>query len=398
MRPAAKVVFIIGTRPEALKLAPVARALGAMRVPLRIVATGQHPSVVTDELPAERLAADADLALHRPGQTPGTVVSELLARLPPLLRSERPSMVVVQGDTASALGGALAAFYEGIAVAHVEAGLRTHDVGEPFPEEGQRAMIARIATLHCAPTALAAARLRAEAIPEAAIIVTGNTAIDALIAAERRSRQLDAALAARFPFVGLGPPLVVATVHRRENRGVRLQAIAAGLARVASAGVATIALPLHPNPTLAEQLRTRLSGLPHVCLLPPLDHVAMVWLLTKARLLLTDSGGLQEEAPALGLRTLVLRLATERSEAVAAGVARLVPLKATAIAAAVREALSLPAPAPAFPFGDGRAGIRIAEAIAQRIGAVRPLPGLPALPSVPRSRESLSGSAARRRS
>jgi UDP-N-acetylglucosamine 2-epimerase (non-hydrolysing) len=398
MRPTARILLLAGTRPEALKLAPVARALAALRVPFLIVATGQHPSVVAEELPALGLSVDVDLGIHRSGQTPADVVAAILARLPAVLRAERPAMVVVQGDTASALGGALAAFWEGVEVVHVEAGLRTRDLAEPFPEEGQRAMIARIATLHCAPTALAAERLRAEAVPASAIMVTGNTAIDALIAAQGEARRQDAALRQRFPFVGEGPPLVVATVHRRENQGGRLEAIASGLARVAGLGLAMIALPLHPNPALKERLEARLGGLSLVRLLPPLDHVAMVWLLMQARLLLTDSGGLQEEAPALGLRTLVLRLATERSEAVAAGVARLVPLRAAAIAAAVREALALPAPVPAFPFGDGRAGIRIADAIAGRIGAVRRLSGLPALPSVPRSRESSSGSAARRRS
>jgi UDP-N-acetylglucosamine 2-epimerase (non-hydrolysing) len=393
----AKILLVAGTRPEALKLAPVIRALAAMRVPHCLVATGQHPSVVAEQLPADGLSADIDLAIHRPGQTPAAVVAALLEQLPPVLRAERPAIVVVQGDTASAFGAALAAFYEGVPLAHVEAGLRTYDTGEPFPEEGQRAMIARIATLHFAPTALAAERLRAEAIPESAIRVTGNTAIDALFAARRRARGQEAALAARFPFAASGPPLLVATVHRRENCGARLEAIASGLARVAGLGLATIALPLHPNPVLGERLRARLGGLPRVHLLPPLEHVAMVWLLTKARLLLTDSGGLQEEAPALGLRTMVLRLSTERSEALRAGVATLVPLRAAAIAAAVRDALALAAPAPAFPFGDGRAGVRIARALAERIGAVRPLPGSRLPASGEGSRGSSSRSAAGRR-
>jgi UDP-N-acetylglucosamine 2-epimerase (non-hydrolysing) len=399
MRPRPKVLLVAGTRPEALKLAPVVRALRVLKVPTTLVATGQHPSVAAEHWPAEGMAADVDLAIHRPGQTPAAVLAAILERLPPVLRAVRPAMLVVQGDTTSALGGALAAFYEGVPVAHVEAGLRTHDLGEPFPEEGQRAMIARIATLSFAPTALAAGRLRGEGIAAGSIFVTGNTAIDALVAAQAEARRRDAALALRFPFADAAdPPLVVATVHRRENGGARLDAIASGLARVAGLGLATLAMPLHPNPESAGRLRARLAAVPNIHLLPPLEHVAMVWLLMKARLLLTDSGGLQEEAPALGLRTLVLRQATERSEAVAAGVATLVPLRAAAIARAVSAALAQPVPVPVFPFGDGRAGARIASAIADWLGAVRPLSGLPALPSGPRIRESSSQRAEHRRS
>ncbi len=374
---------------------------------MRLVATGQHPAAARELLPSLGLAADCDLAIHRPGNEPSAIVAAILVRLAPELAARPPALLIVQGDTASAFAGALAGFHAGVPVGHVEAGLRTGDLAAPFPEEGYRAMIARIARLHFAPTPAAAEALMREGIDPAAIHLTGNSGIDTLHATGRdlEDPALASAMAKRFPWARAGPlPLVLVTIHRRENLGARLAAIATGLHRLAGLGVARLAVPLHPNPAVAEVLQARLGGLPEVMLLPPLEHHALVWLLAHAALVVTDSGGLQEEAPALGVRAVVVREATERAEAVAAGMARLVPPRARSIAAAVVEELKRPRPAPIGLFGDGHAADRIASAIEEFLGlpapqqAVRRLPAPPpAFPSATRTPESSSRSAARRR-
>jgi UDP-N-acetylglucosamine 2-epimerase (non-hydrolysing) len=365
-------MLLIGTRPEALKLAPVAHAFRKRGHPSRIVVSGQHPLLASQFLQAEGLRVDHDLQIHRPGNSLSDLVSAILERLSPILLRERPSILLVQGDTATCFAGALAAFYAGVPVGHVEAGLRTGDLAEPFPEEGHRAMVARLASLHFAPTRHAAGRLVSEGVDPEAIHVVGNTAIDALQESLRRldCPDVQGALRERFSFLPEGDaPVVLATVHRRENQGHRLRAICAGLARVASLGVARILLPLHPNPHVADVVQARLGGLPNVWLLPPLDHQALLWLMQRSRLVLTDSGGIQEEAPSLGVRTLVVREATERVEGIAAGVATLVPLKAEAIARAIKAALLLPKIEPMPLYGDGQASTRIADTIEAWLGA-----------------------------
>ena len=378
--PSSPIACCLGTRPEALKLAPVIRALATRGLPVLVLASGQHPSVATELLPGLGIRVDEDLALFDPRAPLAARLAAILAGFADRLERLRPALVIVQGDTTTALAGALAGFHAGVPVAHVEAGLRTGDLSAPFPEEGNRAMIARLAVLHFAPTAHAAARLRREAVA-GHIEVTGNSAIDALLAvrAGLENSAQAAALAQRFPFALGGPPLVLATYHRRENAR-RLGEIGEALARIAGFGLATLAVPLHPNP-MSEVLRQRLRGLTHVHLLPPLSHEALVWLMTRARLVVTDSGGLQEEAPALGVRTLVVRRSTERPEAAAAGVAHLVPPRTRALVAAIRAALAAPAPAPAFPFGDGHASVRIGEAIEAFLAPEKVSPRLrPALP------------------
>ena len=369
------VMLLVGTRPEALKLAPVAHALAARNHPFRLVVSGQHPSLARQALAEAGLSPDHDLAVHRDGNGLPDLVGAILARLAPIMVRDRPAMLLVQGDTATCLAGALAAFYAGIPIGHVEAGLRTGDLHEPFPEEGHRAMVGRIAALHFAPTRHAAERLIAEGIRPDTIEVVGNTSIDALHHSLRRLEAADVQqeMRARFPFVwDQRQPIVLVTVHRRENQGQRLRAIAAGLARFADAGMARIVLPLHPNPAVAGQLQARLGRFASVSLLPPLDHLALLWLMQHARLVVTDSGGIQEEAPALGIRTLVLREATERVEGVEAGVATLVPLRPEAIACAIRSALAMPPIAPTCPYGDGKAAERIAGRVEAWLGAPAP--------------------------
>lgn len=354
-------------------MAPVIAALRLRGLPTVLVTTGQHPDLMPVMLRELGLTPDVDLAAGRPGATPAQLLAAILTYLAPVLAAYRPPLVIVQGDTVSTLAGALAAAYAGIAVAHVEAGLRTGDLGEPHPEELHRQLVARATALHLAPTEAAAAALRHEGIDPRTIHVTGNSGIDALrhtlgrLAADPGLR---ATIEARFPFVATARrPLLLATVHRRENSGPRLGAITAALARLAAFCEAEILIPVHPNPEVQHAFTERLSGLDGVHLLPPLDHASIVWLMQRCRLLLTDSGGLQEEAPSLGLRTLVLRRATERGEAIAAGLSELVDLQADSIVAAARRLIRAEPPAAVNPFGDGRSAARIADAIAGWLGA-----------------------------
>jgi len=372
MRGRSPILAVCGTRPEAIKLSPVVRSLRQRGHPVIVVATGQHPALATDMLREAGLEAEIDLGVHQAGASPAQLLAAILPAMQPVLAAYRPPLVMVQGDTVSALAAALAANYARIPVAHVEAGLRTQNRDEPFPEELHRCLITSLASLHFAPTRRAAAALAAEGVDAAAVHLCGNSGIDAVLATAARLADdvdLQGRMRERFRFVDEARrPLVLATVHRRENIGSRLNSIAAALARLAGFCEAEIVLPLHPNPAVAGKLKARLGGLGGVHLLPAIDHASMVWLMQHCRLLLTDSGGLQEEAPALGLRVLVLRETTERPEAVECGVAALVPLRADAIVAATRAALLQPLPAPCFPFGDGLAAPRIADAIGKWLG------------------------------
>ena len=361
------LLAVCGTRPEVVKMAPVIRALRARGQAVLLVMTGQHPDLAPQMLRELGLSADIDLGAHQAGAPPAQIMASILMRLAPVFAAWQPRLALVQGDTVSALAGALAAAYARVPVAHVEAGLRTHDVAEPFPEEMHRAMIVPATALHFAPTETAAKALLREGVAVAQIHITGNSGIDALHASADRldaDPELSEELAVRHPYV-VRPryPLLLATIHRRENIGRRLGAIAAALARLAAFCEAEIVLPLHPNPAVQAVLRDKLDGLDAVHLIPPVDHMTMVWMMRQARLLVTDSGGLQEEAPGLGLRTLVLRQATERPEALAAGASELVELQADSIVSAVRRTLLRGPMQPVFPFGDGRAGERIADVL-----------------------------------
>jgi len=369
---AAIFLLLFGTRPEAIKFAPLVRELRARGSEVLLVATGQHPELAGAMLQEVGLEVDVDLGIQRDGSTPADLLARILQRLPPLIARARPAMLLVQGDTVSALGGALAASYAQVPVGHVEAGLRTGNRAEPFPEEHQRIMIGALASLHFAPTERAAAALRAEGVAESAIHVTGNTGIDALMASVARlgsTPLLQYAMAARFaPILADGRPLLLATIHRRENQGARLGAISAALAAIAGQGRMQIVMPLHPNPRVKAHFKARLAGLPGVHLLPAISHAEMLWLMQRARLLLTDSGGLMEEAPALGLRTLVARKCSERPEAVDCGAATLVGHRTNVILEAVAAALAGPPIPPMFPFGDGRAAWRIANHLEAALG------------------------------
>lgn len=367
-RSSGRFAFVAGTRPEAIKLAPVILELTRRgRRPL-LVATGQHRDLLAGALAAFGLAADDDLDVMRPGQAPADVVGLLVPALARLFADHAPDAVVVQGDTATAFAAAQAAVYARVPLAHVEAGLRSGS-HEPFPEEMHRRAIAQLADLHFAPTPAARAALLAEGVLPTAVHVTGNTGIDALRQMQARLRRepaLAAALALRFGGIDRSRPMILATVHRRENHGVRLASVLAALSDLA--GQAEIVVPVHPHPAVAGPIHRALGGRAGVHLLPPLDYPAFVWLMEQAALALTDSGGVQEEAPALGLPVLVLRDVTERREGVDSGNARLVGTDTAAIVAAGRgllaDRVSLSRMGEAaLPYGAGDAAARICDVL-----------------------------------
>jgi UDP-N-acetylglucosamine 2-epimerase (non-hydrolysing) len=359
-----RVLVVAGTRPEAIKLAPVHAALAAAgRLEPVLLATSQHRELLAQALAPFGLTPAIDLDVMAPGQSPARVAATVLRRLETHLARLRPAWTVVQGDTASAFAAAVASFYAGVPVAHVEAGLRTGDLASPFPEEFHRRAIAAAATLHLAPTARAAANLRAEGVDAARIHVTGNTVVDAV--------QRIAGGAAATPAGGV--PLVLVTMHRRESFGGGVRRIAAAIRRLAAErrGSVRIVYPVHPNPEVDAVMREALGGAAGVELLPPLGYAEFLALLRRAYFALSDSGGVQEEGPTLGVPVLVLRDVTERPEAVEAGWARLVGTDEEAIGAAARALLDKPDARAAMtrgpnPFGDGRAGERIAVLLADR--------------------------------
>lgn len=359
-----KVVTVLGTRPEVIKLAPVISELRRRRNgETVVVATGQHRELLDQMLEQFELAADVDLDLMRPEQRLSDLTAELVRGLGETLREVNPDWVVVQGDTSSTMCASLAAFYEAIPVAHVEAGLRTGDDYSPFPEELNRRVVSRIAALHFCPTAASAANLVAEAVPEDRVHVTGNTVIDALKWAVRRARLLTA------PVARERRRRVLVTLHRRESHGEAMRAVCEAIRALAARKDTEIVLPLHRNPAVREVVLPALAGVPGVHLCEPLDYLALVHVLDSSDLVLTDSGGLQEEAPSLGKPLLVLRDTTERPEAVAAGVARVVGTDSQSVVQAATELLDdndayARMAHPENPFGDGRASGRIVDVLA----------------------------------
>lgn len=373
-----RVLTLLGTRPEAIKLAPVLRALsGRPGVTSRLCVTGQHRDMLDPLLALFGQRPDHDLAIMTPGQDLTRITTAALSGLAPVLAAERPDWVLVQGDTTTALAGALAAFYAHARVAHVEAGLRTGNPLSPWPEEMNRKLVAQLASLHFPPTEAAAANLRREGVSDQDMLVTGNTAIDALqwVAARLDAEPAHAARFARdFAWLDPGRRLILVTGHRRENLQGGLAAICRGLARIAGRGDVQVVYPLHLNPCVQQTARAVLEGVPCVHLIPPLDHLAFVQLMRRAHLIVTDSGGVQEEAPGLGRPILVTRDTTERPEAVAAGTALLVGASEAALVAAATRLLDDPAAHAAMatarnPFGDGMAAPRIVARLLQQAGA-----------------------------
>jgi UDP-N-acetylglucosamine 2-epimerase (non-hydrolysing) len=362
------VLLILGTRPEAIKLAPLILHLQSRPEEFRTVvcATAQHREMLDDVLRIFHIQPDYDLDLMLPGQTLFQSTSRIIAGLEPIFDSVRPHIAVVQGDTTSTFCGALAGFYKDVPVAHVEAGLRSGDLRQPFPEEMNRALAARLTTLHFPPTESAAENLRSEGVPSRSILVTGNTGIDALLHV-RDELDRGALTATGGPVLDPTKKTIVVTAHRRESFGVGFDRICAALARLAQRDDVRIIYPVHPNPNVLRAVNCHLQASSHVTLLEPLDYVSFVDLMRRAYLLITDSGGIQEEGPSLGKPVLVLRGKTERPEAVTAGTVRLVGTDEDAIVRETSLLLDDPAAYEAMarrhnPYGDGHASRRIADA------------------------------------
>ena len=364
-----KILFVFGTRPEAIKLCPVIRKLreepGRFRV--RVCVTAQHREMLDQVLKAFEITPDHDLDLMLPGQTLFQSASRILAALEPVLASEQPDMILVQGDTTTTLCGALAAFYQRTPLGHVEAGLRTGDWRQPFPEEMNRVLTSRLTALHFAATEEAARNLQNEGVDPDSISVTGNTGIDAVLYVR------DGLESGRLQGLACSEPdpaakLLVVTAHRRESFGGGFERICRALGKLAERPDVRIIYPVHPNPNVQDPVNRLLTARPHIRLIPPLDYVPFVDLMRRAYLLITDSGGIQEEGPSLGKPILVLREKTERPEAVVAGTVKLVGTDERRIVEEANRLLDDPAEYQRMarvhnPYGDGLAAGRISNLI-----------------------------------
>jgi UDP-N-acetylglucosamine 2-epimerase (non-hydrolysing) len=366
-----KFLAVFGTRPEAVKIAPVIKALEREpSVETRLCVTGQHRDLLDAALDFFSLEPDFDLQVMAPEQALNPLVTRLIERLDPVLVRAAPDRVIVQGDTTTALAAALAAFHRGIKVAHVEAGLRTYRGGQPFPEEFNRRAIGLIADMHFAPTRAARDNLIEERLP-GEVFVTGNSGIDALDLVLDRlesDAKLRAEMDSGLPRIEAGRKPILVTAHRRESLGAPFRAICAALAKLAERPDVAIIFPLHPHPELRAAAETALGTHANVHLLPPLDFPRFVRLMQRARLVLTDSGGVQEEAVALGKTMLVLRDATERPEGIEAGAALRVGTDPEHILDAAEHLLGVPHPPEvrSHLYGDGRAAERIAAGLLRR--------------------------------
>ena len=372
----AKILVIFGTRPEAIKLFPVVAALKAdPRFTPVVCVSAQHRGMLDQVLEIAGLVPEFDLDLMKPDQTLDGLTAALLTGLGGVMDAVQPARVMVQGDTATAMAGALAAYYRKLPVDHVEAGLRSGNIYHPWPEEVNRKVIGTIASLHFAPTEVSAGALKAENIDPSRIHVTGNSVIDALhwvsarIAADPTLASGLDALKERFA----GKRIIGVTSHRRENFGEGMQQIAEAIRRIAARPDVAVIFPVHLNPNVRSVMNTELAGLDNVALIEPLDYPHFAHLLSLAEIMLTDSGGVQEEAPALGKPVLVMRETTERPEGVAAGTARLVGTRADTIVSEIFNLLDDKAAYAAMarahnPFGDGQTARRIVELLAHEIG------------------------------
>ena len=365
-----RVLCVFGTRPEAIKMAPVIKELRARSgVECLICSTGQHKEMLDQVLKLFRIQPHYDLNIMRPDQTPVQVASAAMERLDKVIRSGSFDWVLVQGDTTTAMAAALTAFYNRVRVGHIEAGLRTWDKWQPFPEEINRKVIGAISDIHFAPTEKARENLLAENVPDERILVTGNTVIDALLWVANSSPSREAQALLKRLDIG-NRRLILVTAHRRENHGEPLENICSALKEVAlkRSGEVRIVYPVHLNPNVQESVHRILGDVPEVMLLPPLKYEPLIHLMKRAWLILTDSGGIQEEAPALGVPVLVLRNTTERPEGIEAGTAKLVGTDRGRIIEEVFRLLDDPGERARMsravnPYGDGAASIRIADAL-----------------------------------
>jgi UDP-N-acetylglucosamine 2-epimerase (non-hydrolysing) len=372
----AKILVVFGTRPEAIKLFPVVAALrDDPRFTPVVCVSAQHRQMLDQVLEIAGLVPDHDLDLMKPDQTLDGLTAALLTELGRVMDVEKPDRVIVQGDTATAMAGALAAYYRQIPVDHVEAGLRSGNIYHPWPEEVNRKIIGSIASLHFAPTSVSEAALLAENVPADRVLVTGNTVIDALhwVSARIAADPLLAAgldeLKTRFA----GKRIIGVTSHRRENFGGGMEGIAEAIRQIAARPDVAVIFPVHLNPNVRKVMGAALEGLDNVALIEPLDYPHFAHLIAISDIMLTDSGGVQEEAPALGKPVLVMRETTERPEGVAAGTAKLVGTETAVIVTEIFNLLDNKAAYEAMarahnPFGDGQTARRIVERLGNEIG------------------------------
>lgn len=370
-----KVLSVFGTRPEAIKIAPIVRLLKEIpEVEARVCVTAQHRQMLDQVLELFQIEPDYDLDLMRDNQSLAEISASIFTHLDPVLKEFQPDWVLVVGDTTTVVTTALLAYYRRIKVGHVEAGLRTHNKWHPFPEELNRRIATVIADLHFAPTDWSKTNLLREGVDEKNILVTGNPVIDALKFVVKQPEPAEiTALISKLKTRGLAPrKLLLVTAHRRENFGRPLENICHAIRDLARRDDVDIVYPVHLNPNVQEAVNRILKGMPHITLLPPLDYLPMVHLMKHARLILTDSGGLQEEAPSLGIPVLVMRETTERPEGVEAKTLKLVGTETGQI---VREATHLlddpvahaEMSKAANPYGDGRAAERIIHALIRSV-------------------------------
>ncbi|WP_231553144.1 non-hydrolyzing UDP-N-acetylglucosamine 2-epimerase [Novilysobacter defluvii] len=367
-----KVMVVFGTRPEAIKMAPVATALrNRADINVQIVVTAQHRELLDQVLHVFGVTPTEDLDLMEPDQSLPGLFSRILLAVTGSIKRLKPDMVLVHGDTTTTLAVALAAFYLRVPIGHVEAGLRTGNLAAPWPEEANRRLTAPLAQLHFAPTAQARRNLLSENVAADTIHVTGNTVVDALLNAIDRVEQdatLRKAVESQLPAIRPDKKLVLVTGHRRENIGERLEDVCRALLEISSHPDVEVIYPVHPNPAVGTTVKRVLEGKPKIHLIPPLDYLPFIWLMRRADVILTDSGGIQEEAPALNKPVLVLRDTTERPEAIQSGTAKLVGTDREKIVEWTHALLFNEQQRRTFvsainPFGDGKAAERIASLI-----------------------------------
>ncbi len=368
-----KILTIFGTRPEAIKMAPLVKRLEEdARFECGVCVTAQHRRMLDQVLDLFQIRPAYDLDIMKPDQSLSGIARDVLREIEPVLAASRPDLVLVQGDTSTTLCAALAAYYQKIPIGHVEAGLRTGNLYSPWPEEGNRKLVSALAALHFAPTEHACANLLREGVDRKAIHVTGNTVIDALLTIRKKLEEnpaLTSEVAARFPFLRDGARLILITGHRRESFGGGFERICAAIrAAAAEFPAADFLYPVHLNPNVREPVARLLDKVSNVHLLEPLDYLPFVYLMNRAHLILTDSGGIQEEAPSLGKPVLVMRETTERPEALREGTVRLVGTDAGRITGGIRLLMNSPEEYERMsrahnPYGDGKASERITAAI-----------------------------------
>ncbi len=373
-----KVSVVLGTRPEAIKLAPVVLAMRAEGLPAHVCSTGQHREMLEQVLSVFGIVPDVELDLMKPNQTLSAFTSTALMAMDGYLERHRPDLLLVQGDTATTFSAALAAFYRGTPVAHVEAGLRTWRKDAPYPEEMNRVLTTKLADYHFAPTESSAQNLQKDGVEASRIVVTGNTVIDALLFAVERARGRSMRIEG-LPLGLLGRSdrrIVLVTGHRRESFGAGFESICRAIAALAARfREVDFVYPVHLNPKVREPVYRVLTGAPNVFLVEPLEYLEFVALMDRSALILTDSGGIQEEAPTLGKPVLVMRETTERSEAIEAGTARLVGTDTDRIVESVGKLLTDPIEYQRMasisnPFGDGHASRRIVRHCADLLAAM----------------------------